>query len=239
MGQDRTVKSTAWKPMGRVQFWQTCGIPATRLSRPPPPTHTPSLSDVGCRGAGEVMLQRRAAVKDSWPHRWDISSAGHVSAGETAAPTAQREVEEELGLTLPAERFEFLYTHLEKLASVQRGRPFINNEFNDIFLVAASPEERRTWVAPARDPSVSVLKLQEIEVCDVKWVPWAAVVDLYHRSNVDGTVTPSAATTAALAAWGLEVDDSIVPASDFASAGRVFDVIRHRCASASGTDGGR
>jgi isopentenyldiphosphate isomerase len=175
-----------------------------------------------------VLLQRRAAIKDSWPNRWDISSAGHVSAGEAAAPTAQREVEEELGVSLPAARFEHLHTHLERLASTQRGKPFVNNEFNDIFLVAASPEERRTWVSPTREPAASVLKLQEIEVSDVKWVPWRAVVDLYTRSHADATVTPSALPPAELAAMGLEADDCIVPASDFASAGRVFDVIRDR-----------
>ena len=42
---------------------------------------------------GELLLQRRADIKDSWPGRWDISSAGHLSAGESSLPTAMRELE--------------------------------------------------------------------------------------------------------------------------------------------------
>ena len=33
---------------------------------------------------------------------WDISSAGHVEAGDVALETAQRETKEEVGLDLPA-----------------------------------------------------------------------------------------------------------------------------------------
>jgi isopentenyldiphosphate isomerase len=82
--------------------------------------------------SGEVLLQRRAACKDSWPGAWDVSSAGHISAGGVSAAAAARELEEEIGLALPSERFEYALTHLERLASVQRGKPFTNNEFNDI-----------------------------------------------------------------------------------------------------------
>ena len=40
---------------------------------------------------GELLLQRRAACKDSWADRWDISSAGHVSAGgESLADSCAR-----------------------------------------------------------------------------------------------------------------------------------------------------
>jgi hypothetical protein len=41
---------------------------------------------------GELLLQRRAAVKDSWPDRWDISCAGHLSAGDEYLGAAQREL---------------------------------------------------------------------------------------------------------------------------------------------------
>lgn len=95
-----------------------------------------------CPPTGELLLQQRALGKDSWPGVWDISSAGHVSAGEESLPTAVRELWEELGLLLPPSRFTFLFTHLETLASVQRGKPFINNEFNDVYLVEVTEGER-------------------------------------------------------------------------------------------------
>lgn len=50
---------------------------------------------------GEVYLQQRSRSKDRHPLKWDSSVAGHVTAGETYDETAQRELNEELGLSLP------------------------------------------------------------------------------------------------------------------------------------------
>ncbi|KAK9096585.1 hypothetical protein Sjap_022082 [Stephania japonica] len=36
----------------------------------------------------ELLLQRCADGKDSWPGLWDISSAGHISAGDSSLVTA-------------------------------------------------------------------------------------------------------------------------------------------------------
>lgn len=156
---------------------------------------------VVCPSTGEVLLQQRAACKDSWPGRWDISSAGHIVSGGDPLSAACRELEEELGITLPPERFRFLFTHLEELTSEQRGRPFINNEFNDVFLVVASDAERRTWVSPTHptNAGISTLKLQESEVSDVAWFDWEVVRRMYEDD-----------------------DPSIVPCSDLKSYSRLF-----------------
>jgi isopentenyldiphosphate isomerase len=45
----------------------------------------------------EVVLQRRALVKDTYPGCWDAAAAGHWRFGETPAQAA-RELAEELGL---------------------------------------------------------------------------------------------------------------------------------------------
>ena len=50
----------------------------------------------GGRGP-ELVLQKRSAVKDVWPQRFDASAAGHVRFGETREQML-REVAEELGL---------------------------------------------------------------------------------------------------------------------------------------------
>ncbi|KAB1995095.1 hypothetical protein ES319_D13G138300v1 [Gossypium barbadense] len=41
----------------------------------------------------ELLLQKRADCKDSWPGLWDISSAGHISAGDSSLITAQKPAE--------------------------------------------------------------------------------------------------------------------------------------------------
>ena len=45
----------------------------------------------------EVILQRRALDKDTWPGLWDVSVAGHYSAGE-GIDGGLRELREEMGL---------------------------------------------------------------------------------------------------------------------------------------------
>lgn len=164
-----------------------------------------------CPSTGEVLLQQRASCKDSWPDIWDISSAGHLSAGEESLPTAQREMWEELGLLFPLHRFRYLFTHLEKLQSLQKGKPFINNEFNDVYLITLSEEERRqldshrATVAPLpseehwpvalqqgatqqqREEAGSTplaFTLQDVEVRAVRWLPWRAVQWLYNSAGL-------------------------------------------------------
>ena len=71
---------------------------------------------------GEVLLQRRAANKDSYPNMLDISCAGHLSAGDTSIEGALRELEEELKL----------FDNTFKIGRIF-GTDFINNEFNDLY----------------------------------------------------------------------------------------------------------
>jgi len=51
--------------------------------------------------AGRILLQRRSDFKDKFPGIWDSSAAGHVGAGDDYAATAEREIEEELGVKVP------------------------------------------------------------------------------------------------------------------------------------------
>ena len=149
----------------------------------------------------EVLLQRRAAHKDSYPGLWDVSSAGHVSAGGSPLPAARRELEEELGLAAPAARLEPLFEHLERAATQQRGRAFLNNEFQMLYCLRVAPEERA-----ALDPAAAVLRdveggldggddaggagapftgfaLQRSEVEAVKWVTIDALEQMYRGGD--------------------------------------------------------
>lgn len=47
-----------------------------------------------------LLLQRRSATKDLFPNYFCASASGHVAAGEAYALTAEREVREELGISL-------------------------------------------------------------------------------------------------------------------------------------------
>ena len=49
-------------------------------------------------GKWQVLLQKRALTKDSFPGRYDTSSAGHIQAGDEPLESAMRELKEELGI---------------------------------------------------------------------------------------------------------------------------------------------
>ncbi len=54
---------------------------------------------------GELYLQKRAALKDSFPGCYDSSASGHLESGEEYDACALRELREELNLTgAPLER---------------------------------------------------------------------------------------------------------------------------------------
>jgi len=87
-----------------------------------------------------VLLQRRAATKDTWPGYLDVTVAGHLAAGEETLD-GLREVEEELGLRVEPERLVPLGTR-----RVEQEIPAgCDREFHEVFLVfdATPPEDLR------------------------------------------------------------------------------------------------
>ncbi len=57
---------------------------------------------------GLFLIQKRSDTKATRPGQWDIT-AGAVDAGETSLDGALREAKEEVGLTLPREKMQFLF----------------------------------------------------------------------------------------------------------------------------------
>uniref|UniRef100_A0A6N2JWW3 Nudix hydrolase domain-containing protein n=1 Tax=Salix viminalis TaxID=40686 RepID=A0A6N2JWW3_SALVM len=119
----------------------------------------------------ELLLQRRADCKDSYPGQWDISSAGHISAGDSSLVSAQRELQEELGISLPKDAFEFIFIYLQDV--INDGK-FINNEFNDVYLV--------TTVDPI---PLEAFTLQETEVSAVKYISHEEYRSLLVKEDPD------------------------------------------------------
>jgi isopentenyldiphosphate isomerase len=104
---------------------------------------------------GRLLLQRRSLRKENYPGLWDVSAAGHLSAGETSKECAVRETFEELGLRIDARELQFLATLRE--SCVLNGGTYIDNEIHDVFIVR-------------RDVDVGALALQDGEVDDVALV---------------------------------------------------------------------
>lgn len=106
----------------------------------------------------ELLLQRRSPGKDSWPNCYDISSAGHIPAGEEPLASAIRELYEELGIRACENDLCFMFMHTGHAESRFHGRPFKNTEVSFSYLYTKSVDE-------------STLCLQESEVSAVCWIP--------------------------------------------------------------------
>lgn len=102
----------------------------------------------------EVLIQKRAANKDSYPNLWDISVAGHLSAGDTPKQAAVREIAEEIGLKITAKELQFFKT-IKKSKTPKSN--FIDNEFNYLFGLK-------------KDFELNEITLQKEEVAAVKWI---------------------------------------------------------------------
>ena len=93
----------------------------------------------GASGEPYLLVQRRAAVKDTWPGYLDVTAAGHLGAGEEPLRGGLRELEEELGLRVGPERLVPLGSR-----RIEQEIPGgCDREFHDVFLLLDStPPER-------------------------------------------------------------------------------------------------
>lgn len=85
-------------------------------------------------GRAEILLQKRAENKDSYPGCYDISSAGHIHAGDSYLPSARRELAEELGIEAGEEELQLIGYHRADLRTSFYGKPFLDQEISAVYL---------------------------------------------------------------------------------------------------------
>ncbi|MBO5148953.1 MAG: NUDIX domain-containing protein [Anaerotignum sp.] len=108
-------------------------------------------------GKIQILLQKRAKHKSSFPGCYDISSAGHIPAGDSYEISALRELKEELGVK--AEEKDLIYCGDRKVIwdDVFFGKPFHDRQISRVFLLWLDKEE-------------SEFTIQEEEVDSVLWM---------------------------------------------------------------------
>ena len=123
----------------------------------------------------QILLQKRALTK-SFPGCYDISSAGHIPAGQDYLPSAVRELKEELGLT--AQESDLILCGDMKIFwdDVFFGEPYHDRQYTRVFLLWADVEERD-------------LVLQEEEVLSVLWIDLEECVNAVAAGTLDNCIS--------------------------------------------------
>jgi len=100
------------------------------------------------RDDGTLLIHRRSEDKEEFPGVWTSSASGHVSAGESYAASAERELQEELGIAAAL-------TRLHRFAAC----PDTSFEFSELYSCVWNGD-----VTP--DP---------VEISEIEWVDPAEV----------------------------------------------------------------
>lgn len=105
-------------------------------------------------GAGHVLLQKRTRMTWNYPGCWDISSAGHVDAGETGLAAARRELREELGVEVRPSQLQ--------LMKILRRAPWDP--------AYGQRHREYQYLYALQLPADTAFILEPLEVADVRWV---------------------------------------------------------------------
>ena len=127
------------------------------------------------KGKVQILLQKRAKHKSSFPGCYDISSAGHIPAGDSYEASALRELEEELGVQ--AEEKDLIYCGDRKVIwdDVFFGKPFHDRQISRVFLLWLDREE-------------SEFTLQESEVDSVLWMDFDQCYDGVQKNLFENCI---------------------------------------------------
>ncbi len=106
---------------------------------------------------GELLIQRRALTKESYPGMWAMTGGSAVK-GESAKKAIIREVREEIGLTIKEEE-------LELVKKVKTAKTVIYTFFIK------------------KDVDIDDLKLQSEEVMEIKWLSIPEVEQIVAEGN--------------------------------------------------------
>ena len=125
-------------------------------------------------GRTEILLQKRAAIK-SFPGCYDISSAGHIPAGDDYVTSAIRELKEELGIT--AEPYDLVCCGDKYISwdDVFFGEPYHDRQYTRVFLIWADMDEDQ-------------FILQKEEVDSVLWMDLDQCIDGVKNSSFDNCI---------------------------------------------------
>lgn len=105
----------------------------------------------------KILIQKRSPKKNLSPNVWAMTG-GSVIKGETSCETIERETMEELGIKLDIEKAKLL-------KKFRTGKVWVDTYFIK------------------QDIDLKKIKMQEDEVCDVKWATYDEIEKIFQDGN--------------------------------------------------------
>lgn len=115
----------------------------------------------------EVLLQKRSPNKKDKPNLWEICF-GHISSGETPENSILREVKEEIDLDLTEK--DLIPLGIEHTSEYYENTNRFHKAFSYIYLIKT-------------DKNINEFKLQDEEVCDVKYISLKDLIDRLNKRD--------------------------------------------------------
>lgn len=126
-------------------------------------------------GRVQVLLQMRCAAKDSYPGCYDISSAGHIPAGDEFVGSALRELREELGVDARAEDLHECGLRRFHFEAEFHGKPFKDNQVSKVFCL---------WL----DREAEDFTVQKSEIDYVKWFDLDEAIEAVREGRIPNCI---------------------------------------------------
>ena len=118
-------------------------------------------------GRVQILLQKRSQNKDSFPGKFDTSSAGHIQAGDEPLESALRELKEELGISAVPEQLHFAGTFPISFAREFHGKMFRDEEIAFVYIYKESVNTDELVLQTEEVESVQWFDLKEVcEKCE-------------------------------------------------------------------------
>lgn len=126
-------------------------------------------------GTVQVLLQKRSLNKDSFPGCYDISSAGHIPAGDGFVESALRELKEELGVDAEEDKLIYCGQRQFEFHEIFHGQEFWDNQVSNIYAL---------WC----DMEVEKFNIQRSEVDAVLWMDWDLCMDMVKNNKAPNCI---------------------------------------------------
>ena len=118
-------------------------------------------------GRTEILLQKRSRNKDSFPGKFDTSSAGHIQAGDEPLESALRELKEELGIHAVPEDLQFAGKFPISFAKEFHGKMFRDEEIAFVYIFNEPVNTDELILQTEEVESVQWFDLEEVcEKCE-------------------------------------------------------------------------